>query len=30
VSYTVVRPGVQGVLSHPIFNADKFMQVELP
>ncbi len=30
VSYTVVRPGVTGVLNHPIFNADKFMQVQLP
>jgi len=30
VSYTVVRPGVTGVLNHPIFNADKFTLVELP
>ncbi len=30
VSYSVVRPGVTGLLNHPIFNADKFMQVELP
>lgn len=30
VSYSVVRPGVTGLLNHPIFNADKFMLVELP
>ncbi len=30
VSYSVVRPGVEGVLNHPIFNADKFTQIELP
>jgi peptide/nickel transport system substrate-binding protein/oligopeptide transport system substrate-binding protein len=30
VSYEVVRPGVTGLLNHPIFNADKFTQVQLP
>jgi ABC-type transport system substrate-binding protein len=30
VSYSVVRPGVTGVLNHPIFNADKFTQIQLP
>jgi len=30
VAYSVVREGVEGLLTHPIFNADKFMQVKLP
>ena len=30
VSYSVVREGVTGLLDHPIFNADKFMLVQLP
>jgi len=30
VSYSVVREGVEGLLTHPIFNADKFTQVRLP
>ena len=30
VSYSVVREGVTGLLNHPIFNADKFTQVQLP
>ncbi|MDQ3396304.1 MAG: ABC transporter substrate-binding protein [Deinococcota bacterium] len=29
VSYYAVRPGVEGILNHPIFNADKFMLVDL-
>ena len=29
VSYFATRKGVSGILNHPIFNADKFMQVEL-
>ena len=29
VSYYATREGVTGILNHPIFNADKFMQVEL-
>lgn len=29
VTYYAVRPGVTGILNHPIFNADKFMQVEI-
>ena len=29
VSYSVVRPEVTGILNHPIFNADKFMQVQI-
>jgi peptide/nickel transport system substrate-binding protein/oligopeptide transport system substrate-binding protein len=29
VSYYAVRPGVTGILNHPIFNADKFMRVEI-
>ena len=29
VTYYAVRPGVTGILNHPIFNADKFMQVEV-
>lgn len=30
VSYVVVREGVTGLLNHPIFNAEKFMLVDLP
>jgi len=30
VSYFVVREGVEGILNHPIFNADKFTLVQLP
>ena len=29
VSYYAVRPGVTGILNHPIFNADKFMEVTI-
>ena len=29
VSYYAVKEGVTGILNHPIFNADKFMTVEL-
>ena len=29
VTYYAVRPGVTGILNHPIFNADKFMEVNI-
>ena len=29
VTYYAVRPEVTGILNHPIFNAEKFMQVEV-